>query len=60
MAQILLLRRFKLVHSHKVGPAGANLQIRPFVLSASVIILQDNDRSSNFFAHESANNPHND
>ncbi len=51
--QILWLCRFYLVSTYKVQPAGANLQIQPFILSASVIILQEKLIADLFCAQES-------
>jgi len=50
--QILWLRRFDLVPMCTIRPAGLNLQIWPFILSASAIVLQENNWSLIFFPHE--------
>ena len=48
LVQILLLGRFHLIPLYEIRPAGANFQIRPFILSVSVIALQENDQLSLF------------
>ena len=52
--RIIRLCRFPLVPTYKIRKAGANVQIRPFllILSASNIVLQENIRSSLILARE--------
>ncbi len=50
LVQILRLRRFKLVHPHKVRPDGANLRILLFILSASVITFYKKMIDRRFFS----------
>jgi hypothetical protein len=45
---ILLLRRFHLIPLYKIRPAGTNFRIRLFILSVSVIVLQEHDQLSLF------------
>jgi hypothetical protein len=51
--QIIWMCRFPLVPTYKIRQAGANIRIRPFLLSASNIVLQENNRSLIFFRHAS-------